>query len=116
MRIQENYQPGYQILAQAKNVSSIIDRMVRLAAALTESYASDIAYASNMLKKATEKHEPLSVILSFRENGVDRYPIEILDILTPVSFGKSLQQWPLTVHCNGNTPTTTFKRVTISDN
>lgn len=116
MRIQENYGPGYQMLAQTENVSSIIDRMVRLAATLTESYASGIVYASDMLKKVIEKHEPLSVILSFRENGVDRYPMEILDILTPVSFGESLQQWLLTVQYCGNTPTTIFKRVTVFEN
>ena len=52
------------------NVSSVVDRLIRLAAKLTEMYASDIVYDINSFKKAVEGHEDFDRVLVFREGGV----------------------------------------------
>lgn len=58
------------ITSATDNVSSIIDKMIRLTAKLTENYASDIIYDIADLNNAVKRKKPLDNLLFFRENGV----------------------------------------------
>lgn len=58
------------IVSETKNVCNIIDKMIRLAAKVTERWASDIVYDINELTDAIENKESIDEILFFRENGV----------------------------------------------
>ena len=58
------------IVSNTDNISSIIDKMIRLTAKLTEYYASDIIYDIDNLKSAVTSGTSLDVLLFFRECGV----------------------------------------------
>ena len=87
------------IISYTDNIASIADKLIRLAAKLTEYYASDIVYDINSLKKAIEEGKPHDMLLFFRECGVtetntadlndDRFD-SFLTCFTP------LQVWRLT--------------------
>ena len=67
------------IISHTKNVSNIIDKMVRLAAKCTENYASDIVYDAIALELAIKEGKPFDRILFFRENGVTAWQTEMFD-------------------------------------
>lgn len=52
------------------NVSSIVDKLIRIAAKVTEYYASDVVFYINDLNKAVEERQEMDVVLVFREGGV----------------------------------------------
>lgn len=58
------------IVSYSENVSDIIDKMIQLAAKVTERWASDIVYDINELTDAIKNKESIDKILFFRENGV----------------------------------------------
>lgn len=58
------------IVSETENVCNIIDKMIRLAAKVTERWASDIVYDTNELTDAIKNKESIDEILCFRENGV----------------------------------------------
>lgn len=57
-------------ISNSDNISAVIDKMIRLAAKLTEYYASDIVYDIENLKDAVENGKEHDVLLFFRESGV----------------------------------------------
>lgn len=57
-------------VTETSNVSTITDKLIRLSAKLTESYAGDIVYHINALKESVEQRKPMDVLLFFREQGV----------------------------------------------
>ena len=59
------------------NYSTINDRLVRLSAKITESYAGDIFYVMQELEKLTKEKEEFTKILVFREHGVDCYTLPV---------------------------------------
>lgn len=58
------------IVSRTDNVANIVDKLIRLAAKLTEYYASDIMYDINALKRTVEEGKPHDMLLFFRECGV----------------------------------------------
>lgn len=58
------------ITSETENVCNIIDKMIQLAAKLTERFASDIVYDIEWLNDAVKEKKPLDNLLFFRENGV----------------------------------------------
>lgn len=68
------------IVSNTENISSIVDKMIRLAAKLTERYASDIVYDIVDLSNAVKEEKPLDHLLFFRENGVETRETETFDV------------------------------------
>lgn len=60
---------------EGKNVSSVIDQLIRVTAKCTECYASDIIYDINALNAAVENDVPMMRFLMFRDYGVSTCPI-----------------------------------------
>lgn len=58
------------ITSKTENVCNVIDKMIRLAAKVTEYWAGDIVYDINELTDAIKNKESIDKILFFRENGV----------------------------------------------
>lgn len=58
------------ITSETENVCNVIDKMIQLAAKVTEHWASDIVYDINELTDAIKNKESIGKILFFRENGV----------------------------------------------
>lgn len=104
------------IVSCSENVSDIIDKMIQLAAKVTERWASDIVYDINELTDAIKNKESIDKILFFRENGVttretnkltaERYD-GLLCCFTPI------QTWRLT-H-NPDTMETKLIRVNVRE-
>ena len=67
------------VAAQTGNISSVVDRMLRVATKVTESYAGDIVYEINALQTAISKEpgKAFSRLLAFRESGVDQYGLSV---------------------------------------
>lgn len=64
--------------SNSTNISNIIDKMIRLTAKLTESYASDIIYDIEALNNVVKNHKSYDCILFFREYGVTTRTVEEL--------------------------------------
>ncbi len=69
----------YTVKSQTENISDIIDRMIRLAAKLTERFASDIAYDIEYLNDAVKNGKHFDRLLFFRENGVTAWRVNEFD-------------------------------------
>ena len=81
-----------------ENYSTIFDRLIRLTAKLTESYAGDIYYELSEIEKLIERSQPFDWILCFRENGVNSYWRETVEECAPYklsAIGESIQTWEL---------------------
>ncbi len=70
---------GQAVVSETENVSFVVDKMIRLAAKLTEHYASDIFYDISDLNNAVKEKKPLDNLLFFRENGVTTREIKDFD-------------------------------------
>ncbi len=90
----------YTVTSNTDNISDVVDKMVRLAAKITERYASDIYYDIKSLYYCLEEHEPYDRVLFFRESGV--WTVNVEGLSTPVDH---IQAWRLT-HDPENTITT----------
>jgi hypothetical protein len=90
----------YTVTSNTENISDVVDKMIRLAAKITERYASDIYYDINSLHRCLEEHEPYDRVLFFRESGVWTVSVEDLNTLVD-----NIQAWRLT-HDPENTITT----------
>ena len=107
----------YRVRARGDNVSSVVDRMVRVATKITECYASDIVLWCNKLNDSIKARDTLTCTLNFREDGVDLYTqsrLENPDTLRAILSG-GIQQWMLTVDWEDNIPVTELLRVRISE-
>ena len=91
---------NYTVTSNTENISDVVDKLVRLAAKITERYASDIYYDIKSLYNSLEEHEPYDRVLFFRESGVWTVSVEDLDTLVD-----NIQAWRLT-HDPENTITT----------
>lgn len=58
------------IVSHTENISNVTDKLIRLAAKLTERYASDIVFDIGNLNKAIETKTEMDDLLFFRENGI----------------------------------------------
>ena len=59
------------------NYSTIYDKLIRVTAKVTESYASDIFYIMQSIQEFTEYKEEFTKIIMFREHGVDCYSLPV---------------------------------------
>lgn len=87
---------NYTVKSYTKNITNIIDKMIRLTAKLTELYASDIVYEINDLEQAVANHKEYDSILFFREAGVSSREVENIPDKLLESLNHSLQTWWLT--------------------
>lgn len=81
-----------------ENYSTIFDRLIRLTAKLTESYAGDIYYELGEIEKLIERSQPFNRIIAFREDGVNSYWRETVEkcALSDLSaIEESVQIWEL---------------------
>ena len=58
------------ITSKTENICDVVDKMIRLAAKITERWASDIVYDIDELTDAIKNKESIDKILFFREDGV----------------------------------------------
>ena len=79
------------VTSNTDNISDVVDKMIRLAAKITERYASDIYYDINSLYRCLEEHESYDRVLFFRECGVWTVSVEDLNTLVD-----NIQAWHLT--------------------
>ena len=89
----------YYVQSIGGNHSTIFDRLIRLTAKLTESYAGDIYYELGEIEKLIERSQPFDWILCFREYGVNSYWRETVEECAPYklsAIGESIQTWELT--------------------
>lgn len=87
------------IVSETENISNIMDKMVRLAAKLTERYAGDIYYNMLKLNNAINEKEQLDNLFFFHKNGVttsetNKLTAELYDGL--LCFFTPIQTWRLT--------------------
>jgi len=55
--------------------ADVMDKLIRLAAKLTEHYAGDIFYDLSNYEKAIEADQPFDKLLCFRETGITSIPV-----------------------------------------
>ena len=60
----------YTVKSNTENISDVTDKLIRLAAKITERYAGDIYYDIKSLYECIEEHDPYDRVLFFRESGV----------------------------------------------
>lgn len=90
--------PRFYLESIGGNHSTIFDRLIRLTAKLTESYAGDIYYDLSEIEKLIERSQPFDRILYFREDGVSSYWRETVEECTPHNLsatGSAIQSWEL---------------------
>jgi hypothetical protein len=78
-------------MKDSTNTSTIIDRLIRLAAKLTESFASDIIYDIEDFKSAVEKGDNYNKLLAFDEQSIWSY--DVTDDKIDVEYKPSALQW-----------------------
>ena len=81
----------YTVTSNTENISNVVDKLIRLAAKITERFASDIYYDIESLHHCLEEHESYDRVLFFRESGVWTVSIEYLNALVD-----NIQAWRLT--------------------
>ena len=79
---------NWTVSTSGNNVSSIVDKLIRLAAKNTEHYASDIVYYINAFMECVEEHRAYAKYLGFRDGGVNLY-----DSVDWVHDGTGVVQW-----------------------
>lgn len=93
----------------------IVDKLIRLTAKLTESFADDILYDIKYFRDRLEAREEDEFILCFRERGVNRYTVERVESYTgrfKQDFG-FIQAWKVSIEIVDGEPKTTLQRVDI---
>ena len=68
------------IIDKTENISTTVDKMIRLAAKVTERWASDIVFDIGDLSNAVKEKKPLDHLLFFRECGVTTRNVETFDV------------------------------------
>ena len=101
----------FKEVVHGDNISSIIDRMLRVTVKVTEHYASDIICDINELQQAVDQKRPYHKFLMFREMGVNSYD-------SPDAIGdnsEAIQVWELTVapDIDDDQTETKFQRVRL---
>lgn len=79
-------------------ISTILDKLIRLTAKLTEDYASDIYYEFCEIERLVKERDSFDKIIIFRENGVNSYYRETLEdysVHDINSISEAIQIWEL---------------------
>ena len=110
-----SHNDSHTIETRSENLSSVIDKLIRITAKITEHFASDIMYDITNLNNAVKLQMLHDVLLFFRECGVTTWEISEFDekaydaVLTCFI---PIQTWRLT-H-NPDTMETKLVRVSLS--
>lgn len=80
IKITNHYLRDDGTVTRTENISTVVDKMIRLAAKLTERFASDIDYDIEYLKSAVKEKKPLDYLLCFREDGVETRETKTFDV------------------------------------
>lgn len=86
---------NYTIVTHSETASRVVDKLIRLAAKITECFASDIYYDICSLTNAIKAKQNYDVLLFFYENGVSTWAVSELDETTYDAL-KFIQVWRLT--------------------
>ena len=84
---------NWTVSVEGANVSTIIDKLIRLAAKNTEYYASDIIYEIGRLKHAIKEEKEMDMYLGFRDGGVSSH--DSADHVSLAYIGDIIQWWRL---------------------
>ena len=82
------------IKSLTENVSSIVDKMIRLSSEITERFSSDIYYDIQALYQAVGRKEKFDRILFFRLDGVSAYNYPIR--FPYFGINEAIQSWRIT--------------------
>lgn len=104
---------NWTVTSETENVSSIDDKLIRLAAKCTDYYAGDIWYDIKTLHLAVEGCCDLKRLLLFRGGGVSAYQLMVEDELYLKDWLPGCTQAWLLTH-NPETKETVLKRVICS--
>lgn len=103
---------NYTVMSETENISSIVDKLIRLTAKITECYAGDIVYDINALYQFIEQKYPYDKIFFFRECGVATFNTEMVEKDNrSILCSDYIQTWRL-IH-DPKTTSTMLKRVTL---
>lgn len=91
--IEHSVYDNWTVRADGPNVSTIIDKLIRLAAKNTEYYASDICFTIEKLQHKIREEEKYIAYLGFRDGGVSEY--SSIDVVNQCSVGDVVQWWRL---------------------
>lgn len=103
-----SYYDDYTVTSDTENISNVVDKLIRLAAKITEKYAGDIYYDIKSLYRCLEEHELYDRVLYFSEDGVWTVSHNKMS-----AYVDHIQAWRLT-H-DPETMITTLIRVTIRE-
>ena len=84
---------NWTVSVEGQNISTIIDKLIRLAAKNTEYFASDIVFEIDVLKGAVRNEEKFERYLGFRDGGVSSYYSA-----DDVNYGTDVVQWWRLIH------------------
>ena len=85
---------NWTVSSETENISSVIDKLIRIAAKITESFASDIIYDINALNDAVENALYYDRVLLFQESGIPSLPVKD-GVVTYPSSVRGIQVWRL---------------------
>lgn len=91
--IEHSVYDNWTVRADGSNVSTIIDKLIRLAAKNTEYYASDICFTIEKLKHKVQNEEKYITYLAFRDGGISEF--SSAEAVNPYSIGEIVQWWRL---------------------
>ena len=107
----------WTVKSHTPNISNVVDKLLRLTTKLTESYAGDIVYLIDALNECIEGEIPFERLITFREGGVNWFPVENSDEAVFVEKDgemPGLQYWHLKYEpINYNTCCTVLRRVCL---
>ena len=103
---------NYTVMSETENISNVKDKLIRLAAKITESYASDIVYVLESLQRFIDEKYPYDKIIFFRECGVCDYATRMVEKdERHMLCNDYIQTWHLIY--DPKTTTTMLKRVEL---
>lgn len=100
---------NYTVASNTENISSIMDKLIRLSAKITERFAGDIIYDIEAFRNKMAENKPYDKVLFFREDGV--WVVDVEKLRQYPIDNNDLQSWRLTY--DPENITTTLVRVRI---
>lgn len=85
---------NYTVKSDTENISSIMDKLIRLSAKITERFAGDIVYDIEAFRKKVGTNEPYDKVLFFREDGV--WVVDVDKLNQYMVDSHDIQSWRLT--------------------
>ena len=96
--IEHSVYDNWTVKSDGPNVSTIIDKLIRLAAKNTEYYASDICFTVEKLQHKIRQGEKYVAYLAFRDGGVSEF--RDVETVNQCMIGEVVQWWRLSYEPN----------------